>query len=135
MTNAATSPAAALNTFYEAKTPVDLFIVVTDEEENTGCDGARSWGGNLSSSSFAALFERYCREVRPAKLAFVSFLRHNSDEGQMVRELRKRGITSLSQMRMDEQRPDLSKFDAIVGSVMLDAQQAMAAQREASAAA
>ena len=36
------------------------------------------------------------------------------------------------QMRMDPARPDLSKFDAIVGSVMLDAQQAvLAAQREA----
>ena len=40
----------------------------------------------------------------------------------MVDALKARGIAA-TQMRMDGSRPDLSKFDAILGSVMLDAQQ------------
>lgn len=119
-----TAPAAALLPFYEAKQKIDLFLVVTDEEENTGHDG--SWAGGRASkseTSFAGLFAKYLKEVHPhAKASFVSFLRGAADGGQMVDALKARGIAA-TQMRMDGSRPDLSKFDAILGSVMLDAQQ------------
>ena len=131
----ATAPAAALQPFLQRREKVDLFIVVTDEEENHGADGQWMWGGHRGGSgasldgSFCALWERYTREVHAAaKLTFVSFLGSASDEGQMVRELRAAGFDP-KQMRMDPARPDLSKFDAIVGSVMLDAQQAVAGAR------
>jgi hypothetical protein len=37
--NNATAPAACLWPFLPNQVPVDLFVVVTDEEENTTCDG------------------------------------------------------------------------------------------------
>ena len=134
----ATAPAAALLPFLQRREKVDLFIVVTDEEENCGAYGKWLSGfgggrcrGGAADGSFCALWERYTREVHEgAKLTFVSFLSRAGDEGKMVRELRAAGFEP-KQMRMDPARPDLSKFDAIVGSVMLDAQQAVAAQREA----
>ena len=40
-TRGATAPAASLWPFYERKEIVKTFIVVTDEEENTSCNGYR----------------------------------------------------------------------------------------------
>lgn len=123
-----TSPAAALHEFYRERRPIDLFIVVTDEEENTTHDGRSAFGGRLSSDAgerggmfFAALFERYLREVHSsAKCLFVSFLSRVTDEGAMVAALRERGI-SATQIKYDQQRPDLSKFEALLGTVLLEA--------------
>ena len=63
--DACASPAAALAEFYEAKEKIDLFIVVSDEGENTACRLRNSseptvpvqpgpyshWGGSSTGSS------------------------------------------------------------------------------------
>lgn len=129
--NCSTSPAAALYEFYKRKQKIDIFLCVTDEQENTGYDGRSCWGGmgRNSESSFAGLFAKYLAEVHPsAKMSFVSFLRGPTDAGAMVSDLKARGIEA-AQMRMDGERPDLSKFDGIVGSVMLQAQQQLETQQ------
>ncbi|KAJ3388381.1 hypothetical protein HDU84_009815 [Entophlyctis sp. JEL0112] len=103
-----TSPAACLYPYYKAKKIVDLFIIVTDEEENTQCNGYL----------FAPLFRKYLNEVNPnAKLFFVSFLRVG-DEGQMIRDLKKDDIVA-KQFRFDPSRPDLTKFDELIGLLTL----------------
>eukprot|EP00303_Exanthemachrysis_gayraliae_P006001 CAMPEP_0205998460 /NCGR_PEP_ID=MMETSP1464-20131121/262_1 /ASSEMBLY_ACC=CAM_ASM_001124 /TAXON_ID=119497 /ORGANISM="Exanthemachrysis gayraliae, Strain RCC1523" /LENGTH=685 /DNA_ID=CAMNT_0053371609 /DNA_START=74 /DNA_END=2131 /DNA_ORIENTATION=+ len=106
-----TSPAAALDEFYKAKAPVDLFIVCTDEAENNYVhrDGA---------GAFHQLFLKYRAEVHAgAALSFVSFLDSPRDPGQMVTQLRGVGVEP-AQFRFDGARPDLSKFQALLASVM-----------------
>ena len=112
--NNCTSPAAALAEFYESKQPVDLFILVSDEGENTAHKGMR----------FAEAYARYAREVHSeARCVFVSFLR-DGDHGLMLREMERLGFNP-PQYRVDVARPDLTKFDALLGSVLLDAQRAL----------
>ena len=109
----ATSPAAALYHYYAARSPVDLFILVSDEGENRPCqDGCR----------FAALFEKYLSEVNAAaRCSFVSFL-DNQDEGHMLRDMKANGSVPVpKQYRFDAQRPDLSKFDALLTTMLVDA--------------
>jgi len=85
-----------------------LFIVVTDEEEN-------STAMNLM---FDGLFQKYLETVNPnAKVFFVSFLRVGA-VGHMVPKLLRRGIPA-PQFRMDPSRPDLSKFDGIMEQVLV----------------
>jgi hypothetical protein len=123
--NGGTAPAAALAEFSQAKQPIDLFIVVSDEGENMG------WGSH--GERFAALFARYKREVHPqAQVTFVSFLQQ-SDKGQMVCDMHKQGESGVKQQRFDPQRPDLSKFDGLFGQLMLEALESQRAQREAPA--
>lgn len=98
-----TIPAAALWEFYEAKTPVNCFVVVTDEREN----------GKFQDMYFHQLFYKYHTEVHPAKLVFVSFLDPNSP-GQMCSALEQLGIHP-TQFRLDARRPDLTKLDAMIG--------------------
>lgn len=131
-----TSPAASLAPYYNSKTKVDLFVVVTDEEENTavaipgqtpkprkdntkrsryGYGGGWGWGyGNDEGRfMFTELFKLYQADVNPdAQLVFVSFLRVG-DEGQMVQELRDEEV-EVTQFRLDGQRPDTSKFDKLL---------------------
>jgi len=109
-----TSPAAALAEFYESAQAVDLFILISDEGENTAHKQLR----------FAEAFARYTRDVhREARCVFVSFLR-DGEHGQMLRDMERLGF-SPPQYRVDNARPDLTKFDALLGSVLLDAQQAL----------
>lgn len=122
-----TAPAAALETFAREQKKIDLFIVVTDEEENTK---------GPSGAFFAEAFSRYAQEVHArARCSFVSFLRAAEGEGTMVRRLREAGVDGrrVSQLRLDPRRPDLSKFDALFQSVVLDAARAAEEQREPSA--
>ncbi|KAJ3014541.1 UNVERIFIED_CONTAM: hypothetical protein HDU68_000232 [Siphonaria sp. JEL0065] len=103
-----TAPAACLWPYYHEKVPIDLFICVTDEEENTSCNGHR----------FAPLFKKYLEEVNPhAKIFFVSFLNVRT-EGFMVVELKKLEIIA-KQFRFDGSRPDLTKFDELMGLLTL----------------
>lgn len=87
---------------------MDLFIVVTDEEENT----------SYRSEMFTPLYMKYKTEVNPeVQLFFVSFL-NNTDEGEMVALLRGEGVET-RQFRLDGRRPDLTKFDELVGLLTL----------------
>lgn len=111
--NSCTSPAAALAEFYEKKQAIDLFLVVSDEGENTGHKGLR----------FAPLFKKYTEEIYPgARCIFISFLR-DGDPGTMLREMERAGFSSTPQYRFDVNRPDLAKFDSLLGSILLDARQ------------
>jgi len=134
--NSSTSPAAALYEFYRECREIDIFVVVTDEEENTRHDGSHGWGRQLHQDAsdgggmfFAQLFEKYRADVHEdTELLFVSFLSNPTDEGAMVRALKERGITA-KQFKYDQQRPDLSKFDTLLGMVLLQASQSLAQQR------
>lgn len=98
-----TTPAASLYPYYEKKKVVKTFFVVTDEEEN----------GAYMNESFASLFKKYNEEVYPASLVFISFLSQN-DFGRMMTQLKEIApdIKPL-QFKLSEQRPDLTKLDAI----------------------
>eukprot|EP01028_Stygiella_incarcerata_P006690 TRINITY_DN2722_c0_g1_i1.p1 TRINITY_DN2722_c0_g1~~TRINITY_DN2722_c0_g1_i1.p1 ORF type:complete len:686 (+),score=199.61 TRINITY_DN2722_c0_g1_i1:153-2210(+) len=99
-----TCPAAPLLDYYNRRERVDVFVVVSDEEENT-----EAKNGQL----FAPLFRRYIRDVHPyAFVVLVSFLK---DEvvGRMKTRLEEVGIEPL-QFRLDKNRPDLSRFDALL---------------------
>ena len=99
-----TAPAASLWPFYEKKQPINTFIVVTDEEENTSYNDFR----------FTELYKKYTEEIHKAELVFVSFLRGQHDEGQMVKDLKKKEAVKgedLKQFKFDAARPDLTKLD------------------------
>jgi hypothetical protein len=91
---------------------VDLFVVVSDEEENVPA------GGML----FAPMFKRYREEVNPkARIFLVSFLSGPSNFlGKMRAALRVEGIEA-KQFRLDARRPDLSKLPHLMGMVALEA--------------
>ncbi|CAG8585625.1 12390_t:CDS:2 [Ambispora leptoticha] len=106
----ATAPAASLYPYYADRKPIDIFIVVTDEEENTEFNGYR----------FAPLFKKYREEVVPhAQVFFVSFLT-GTNEGEMKQSLAQQGITNVKQFRLDGRRPDLSKFDELLGILSME---------------
>eukprot|EP00743_Colponemidia_sp_Colp-15_P008364 GILK01009085.1.p1 GENE.GILK01009085.1~~GILK01009085.1.p1 ORF type:complete len:867 (-),score=139.86 GILK01009085.1:66-2666(-) len=99
-----TCPAASLLPYYQSKQKVDLFVLVTDEEEN----------GSFRGYRFAQLFKKYQEEVHPsAQVLLVSFVANNF-KGQMRQELEDIGVHPL-QFTLDKARPDLSKFDSILG--------------------
>lgn len=100
-----TAPAASLLPFYENKEVIKTFIVVTDEEENSS---------DNKGHRFSPLYKKYHDEIYPAQLVFVSFLRQQHDEGQMVRELKNLGFSPL-QFRLEGSRPDLTKLDSLFG--------------------
>jgi len=99
-----TAPACALWEFYEKRTVVKFFIVVTDEIENEKSKG----------EFFAQLFYKYSSEVYPAKIVFVSFLENPGEKGRMVKSLENLGIVPL-QFRLDSHRPDLTKVGTLLG--------------------
>ena len=70
-------------------------------------------------SRFAALYKKYCEEVYPARLVFVSFLRYQHAKGQMVTELQGLGYNPL-QFCLEGSRPDLSKLDNLFGLLSSD---------------
>ena len=119
--NNATAPAACLWPFLANKVPVDLFIVVTDEEENTTYDG--KWSRE-KEKMFVGLFERYLKEVNPsASVFFVSFLKSTTTNGQMVEDFNKTGLgEKCKQFRFDPTRPDLSKLNALIAEIAEDTQ-------------
>ena len=146
-----TSMAAALDHFYSQGMQIDLFVLVSDEGENTKCRGM----------FFDEMFAKYVREVNPsARCAFISFL-HANDEGTILNRMKtmvnysvaedveaavkKAGVTEAAtavaireavelrspmagkvptQHRFDPQRPDLSKFDGLLETILRDAREA-----------
>jgi len=106
-----TSPAAALREFYDNKINVKTFIMITDQEENTPSKG----------DNFAKLFQKYKNEVEPnVQIVFVSFLKSQNAIGQMITDLNALNIQPFAEMRLDPNRPDLSKLDSLL--VLLSAQ-------------
>ncbi len=106
-----TAHAAALWPVYSRKEVMKTIFIVTDEEENT----------NYENTRFIPLYKRYCDEVYPARLVFISFLSRQSEEGQMVRELKKEGFSPM-QFKMDSRCPDLTKMDSILGQLSAGAE-------------
>jgi len=117
----ATAPAACLWPFLTKKLMVDLFIVVTDEEENTTYDG--KWSRE-KEKLFVGLFERYVKEVNPAaSVFFVSFLKKTTTDGQMVEDFKRAGLEEkCRQFRFDPTRPDLSKLNTLIAEIAEDTQ-------------
>lgn len=107
-----TAPAAGLLPYLEQRKKVDLFVVVSDEEENT----------SANSMFFAPMFKRYRAEVNPnARVFLVSFLSGPSSFlGKMRAALRREGIDA-KQFRLDGRRPDLSKLPHLMGMVAIEA--------------
>lgn len=76
--------------------------------DSTACQGLR----------FAPMMKQYLEKVNAtSKLIFCSFLSPNS-AGEMVSELSRLGIES-KQFRLDSYKPDLSKFEDLLGLVSL----------------
>ena len=102
-----TAPAAGLRKYYDEGTPIDLFVMVTDEEEN----------GTSQGSSFAQLFRQYRKDVHAgARVFFVSFLPTSVTTGPMQVSLAQLGIPS-SCFRLDGNRPDLTKMSSMLGQL------------------
>jgi len=107
-----TAPAAALWPYYSQKKVVKFFIVVTDEVENE----------KYKDFFFPTLFQKYYKEVYPAKIVFVSFLENPSEKGRMVIALENMGIIPL-QFKLDGKRPDLTKLDSLLGLLASESSQ------------
>ena len=104
MADGLTAPAASIWDLYKKKEKVRYFIMVTDEIENE----------KFNNTFFAQLFYKYCMEVFPARLVFISFLEDLKVKGRMVQALESFGIVPL-QFKLDSKRPDLTKMDSVLG--------------------
>lgn len=108
-----TSPASCLYPYLERKEIVKTFIIVTDEEENTGYDGVY----DDTNKFFDKVFKKYYDEVYPAKLVFVSFVKDNKD-GFMVSKLKEIiPNINITQFRLNNIKPDLRKIDILLDSL------------------
>ena len=100
----ATSLAAGLGEYFENKVKFDAIVLVTDEEENT------AWKGR----QFARLFDEYRQTVNPdIKLVVVCV----GGGDWRFRESLKRNNIDHSTIHIDESRPDLTKFDGLIGDI------------------
>jgi hypothetical protein len=105
-----TSMAAALYPYYNKKTKIDLFVLVSDEEENTESHGFM----------FADLFKKYRQEINPfCDLFFVSFLDAQLGKGQIQQSMEAEGIFDWRVFRLHPSKPDTSKFDVLLGMIVL----------------
>jgi hypothetical protein len=101
-----TSLAAALMPYYKRKIPIDRIILVTDEQENTICEGY----------NFARLLEAYKKQVKKdVELIIIGV-------GSLYRpfhlSLENSGI-EFKRVEIDKCRPDLTKFDDMLRQVAL----------------
>ncbi len=88
-----TANGASLVPYYDGKEVIKTFVMVTDEEENTDAHLADG-----TSTRFFNLFMKYRAEIYPAKLVFISFLRHQHAEGQMYREFQNANVPDVIQV-------------------------------------
>jgi len=113
-----TSMAAALHPYYESKEVVDLIVLVSDEGENQPC----------KNMMFAELYGKYRKEINPnVLLVLVSFL-PPADDGTIRKRLVEASVIAdadIVQFRLDAQRPDTGKFDAVLGLVTLTIKDAL----------
>jgi hypothetical protein len=132
--NGMTTNAAGLWDVYQAKEKYETIMMVTDEDEN----------GKIDNKNFGELYEIYCREVCPARLVFVSFL-SQTDKGRMYQQLQRdrppQPSDRVRQLRLDRERPDLTRLDALLGmlssesdSFAADVEKEKAKQKEQEAA-
>ena len=115
-TGGSTAPAASLYPYLVTKEIVKTFIIVTDEEENSGYDG--TW--NTRDKFFAPIFREYYETVYPAKLIFVSFLSSNKD-GLMVQHIKELmpEYGEVDRFILHKTKPDLRKLDDMLNKLVL----------------
>uniref|UniRef100_A0A6U6KJM2 VWFA domain-containing protein n=1 Tax=Odontella aurita TaxID=265563 RepID=A0A6U6KJM2_9STRA len=105
-----TANAACLWPYYKQKRVMDLFVMVTDEVENRFCHGHR----------FASLFAKYLDEMNPyAKLVVVCV---GQGDNSFRQSFKSYGI-EYKTVYIDDSRPDLAKFDALLGQLAMVASQ------------
>lgn len=99
-----TSLAAALWPYYSSKVVMDTFVLVTDEEENTSCNGYM----------FAPLLAEYKKHVN--KNVNLIVVRVGRGDARFQKDLERHDI-NYRVVGIDSTRPDLAKFDALLGQV------------------
>jgi len=99
-----TNLAACLWPYFEAKKVVDTIVMVTDEYENTKCH----------NYYFADLLAAYRKEVNPNVVLVV--VRVGMGSGEFQRSLDTNEIEP-KVVIIDSSRPDLTKFDGLVGQI------------------
>lgn len=121
-----TSPASSLYYYYKNAKLIDTFIIVTDEEENTGYDGASSFYGNYynMNGTFAKLYKKYCENIYTSRLIFISFTKPNCD-GFMIRELKKEmGEKFVAEFvevyKFNDKNPDLTRLDYLLEKLSIN---------------
>ena len=97
-----TSLASALWPYYQKAKVVDLFVMVTDEEENTRFQG----------HMFADLLAKYRQDVNPQVQLIVVTV--GNGDGRFRTSLASQEI-EYKTVTIDGTRPDLTKFDGLVG--------------------
>jgi hypothetical protein len=88
-----TANAAGLVPYYDGKEVIKTFVMVTDEEENADAQLADG-----TSTQFFNLFMKYRAEIYPAKLVFISFLRHQHAQGQMYKQFQDANVPDVIQV-------------------------------------
>lgn len=102
-----TSLAAALWPYYKAKQHIDRIVLVSDEVENTACHGHR----------FGPLLSLYKKDVNPnVKLIVITV---GAGCRYFRQSLLNNGI-EYKQVEIDGTRPDLTKFDSLLGQLALE---------------
>jgi len=101
-----TSLAAALWPYFEQKKNMDMFVLVTDEHENEPCNGYY----------FADLLAKYKSCVNE-NVSLVLVCVGKGDSG-FRQSLTNQNI-AFKAVYIDESRPDLAKFDALLGQLAL----------------
>lgn len=88
-----TANAAGLLPYYNDKKIVKTFVMVTDEEENSSVQMADG-----TSIVFFDLFMKYRAEIYPSKLVLISFLRRQTDVGQIYRKFLAANVPDIIQV-------------------------------------
>ena len=101
-----TCHAAALWPYYNAKTKFDHIYCVTDQFENSGCNGY----------NFSSLMKKYKEFVNPnVKLTLITV---DSGSASFRRGLSENEIV-FDELRIDGRRPDLTKFDSMLNHLSI----------------
>lgn len=116
-----TSPASSLHPYLVEQKVVKTFIVVTDEEENTGADGG--WLSFYSDSNFAKIYKKYVETVYPARLVIISFSDPNNDQ-YMTSTLKKILNNNYEELvdvhKFDLNNPDLDRLDYVLEKLSIE---------------
>ena len=111
-TRGCTAMAAGLYPYYDKykkkKEKFDLFILVSDEGENT----------RYKNFNFAELYKKYLEEVnKNCQLYLISFLQNNH-KGTIQRRLDEKKI-KYKYFNLHPRKPDTSKFDSLLAMIWL----------------